>query len=361
MNKGRLNNIVRVAGAGISLAIGSGFATGQVVMQYFAVYGLKGVLGTIVFVMLDIYANIHFIQIGYEKQFEHGNDVYKYYCGKYLGAFYDWFAVIFCYMSFIVMISGAGASLQQQFNIPTWIGSFIMTGLVSVTVAFGFKRMVDIMGRIGPLLIISTLITSVVGLAFGKDAISYALSHLSNADLLRAGHGWLSSAYSFMGYGILWFAGFFARIGKEQKDSTAAKYGAATYSTSLGIAIIVMIVSLWRNYELVMAHETQVPLLVILRQVHPAFAYFFMIVIMISIYSSASPLLWTPVGRIVTEEKQSYKVITILLAILGYVIAQALPFNLLMNYIYTINGYIGGLLLVFILIRSISNWFSNKS
>ena len=41
---------------------------------------------------------------------------------------YDYFSVIFIYMSFIVMIGGAGATLQQQYRLPTLGGIGLRCG-----------------------------------------------------------------------------------------------------------------------------------------------------------------------------------------------------------------------------------------
>ena len=35
---------------------------------------------------------------------------YRYYCGNIIGTFYDYFSIAFIFMSFVVMIGGAGAT-----------------------------------------------------------------------------------------------------------------------------------------------------------------------------------------------------------------------------------------------------------
>ena len=49
-----ISNVVKFAGAFIAFLIGSGFATGQEILQYFTAYGLKGLLTALVMVLLFI-------------------------------------------------------------------------------------------------------------------------------------------------------------------------------------------------------------------------------------------------------------------------------------------------------------------
>ena len=92
--------------------------TGQEIIQYFTAYGMKGILTVLLFAVCFIYYNYNFAKAGAEEHFEKGNDVYKFYCGKYIGTFMDYYSTLFCYMSFFVMIGGAASTLNQQYGLP---------------------------------------------------------------------------------------------------------------------------------------------------------------------------------------------------------------------------------------------------
>ena len=79
--------VLILAGAIIAFTIGSGFATGQEIIQYYTAYGIKGLLVILVFLVAFLYYNFNFAKAGAEQKFEKGNDVYKYFCGKYVGTF----------------------------------------------------------------------------------------------------------------------------------------------------------------------------------------------------------------------------------------------------------------------------------
>ena len=60
--------ILKYAGAFAACAIGSGFATGQEIMQFFSAYGQKGIWGTIVTAILFTWCGATFMRHGYRHK-----------------------------------------------------------------------------------------------------------------------------------------------------------------------------------------------------------------------------------------------------------------------------------------------------
>ncbi len=76
------------AGAFIALLIGSGFATGQELIQFFASYGYLGLIGILItFILLTVLA-VELIYASYTQQFENLNDIYVHMAGKAAGKFF---------------------------------------------------------------------------------------------------------------------------------------------------------------------------------------------------------------------------------------------------------------------------------
>ena len=108
------SNVIKFAGAFIAFLIGSGFATGQEILQYYTSYGLKGMMTALVMLALFVYAGGSFILTGYRQNFAKGSEIFQYYCGEKIGSAYDYFTIAFLFMSYVVMIAGAGATLSQS-------------------------------------------------------------------------------------------------------------------------------------------------------------------------------------------------------------------------------------------------------
>ena len=321
-----LGSVLTVAGTYLAFAIGSGFATGQEILQYFTAFGLGGIGVLIVYFVGGSLMNTEFITIGQKEQFEKKDGVYKYYCGKYIGTFYDYFTNLFVYMSFIVMCSGAGATLNQHYGIPAWIGVIIMAAVSGITVTLGLKRISDIIGKIGPALIVITILICIPNI-FKGGSVKEGIELIPDLELIKASDSWFMSAFNYLGFGILGCA-FFALT-----------------------ALIVML-AMWAN--MASMEGSQIPILTLATNLSPIFGSFFAVIILFGIYSSAVPLLYSPATRFVDEKTSKGKAIIVVLALLGAFVALLLPFNKLLNIIYVVNGYVGIIFIILVVIKVIT-------
>ena len=102
---------LRYAGAFIACLTGSGFATGQEILQYFTAYGLAG-FGAIA-VMFGLFAGIGscLVLAGRREGFTRNAELFRYYGGP-----------------------------RQQFGMPAAGGCVVLAVLTAVTALCGFER-----------------------------------------------------------------------------------------------------------------------------------------------------------------------------------------------------------------------------
>ena len=157
------------------------------------------------FAVCFIYYNYNFAKAGAEEHFEKGNDVYKFYCGKYVGTFMDYYSTIFCYMSFFVMVGGAASTLNQQYGLPSWVGGVVLTALAILTVVGGLNSLVDKIGVVGPAIVVLCIGIGVVTLfrdagnvGAGLEVIrTGAFAEAGSETIKNAGPNWVISALSY--------------------------------------------------------------------------------------------------------------------------------------------------------------------
>ena len=168
--------VLILAGAIIAFTIGSGFATGQEIIQYYTAYGVKGLLVILVFL-----------------------------CGKYVGTFCDYYSTLFCYMSFFVMVGGASSTLHQEYGLPAWVGGVVLTALAVITVVGGLNSMVDAIGAVGPVIVVLCIAIGVITLIRDGGDVGAGLDIIKNAayegaangeTIKSAGSNWLVSGLS---------------------------------------------------------------------------------------------------------------------------------------------------------------------
>ena len=103
--------VIKYAGAFIAFMIGSGFASGQEIMQFFTSFGLWGVAGALISMFLFSWSGAVIMGRGFDHKDEKDFSPFRYYCGKYLGIFFEWFIPFFLFCVVVTMISGAGATV----------------------------------------------------------------------------------------------------------------------------------------------------------------------------------------------------------------------------------------------------------
>ncbi len=367
--------VLILAGAVIAFTIGSGFATGQEIIQYFTAYGTKSLLVIAVFAVAFLYYNFNFAKAGAEQKFERGNDVYKYFCGKYVGTFCDYYSTIFCYMSFWVMIGGAASTLHQEYGLPQWVGAVILTVLTILTVVGGLNSLVDAIGIVGPIIVVLcigigliTCISDGGNIAAGLEVIKEGAYEGAAAGetIKNAGANWLISGLSYAGFVLLWFASFTAALGAKNKKKDL-NYGIIGGTVAVCVAIALVSFAQIANINTPMANgeayvwNADIPNLILAMEIWKPFSAIFAIVVFAGIYTTAVPLLYNPAARFAKEGTSQFKILTIVLGIIGLIVGLFLPFRVLVNVIYVLNGYVGAVLILFMIWKNIKDFRAKRA
>lgn len=117
-------------------------------------------------------------------------------------------------------------------------------------------------------------------------------------------------------------------------------------------------IALIANIDL--AWNASVPALALAYTIHPWLAEVFAITIFIGIYTSACPLLWIGIRKFSDEGTSKYKWLTVVGGALGCVIACYVPYRPLLNVIYGLNGYLGFILVAFMIVNDIKVKINKK-
>ena len=149
---------------------------------------------------------------------------------------------------------------------------------------------------------------------------------------------------------LLWFASFLAEIGSKNrvKEVNIGMLFSAIFI--MGTMVIASIALL--SHIHITAHA-DIPALILANNISPLLASVFAVIIFCGIYTTSVPLLWTSIGRIEKEGTKKYKIYTVVLGIVGCVIACFLPYKALVNVLYGLNGYLGFALVAFMLVYDI--------
>ena len=342
--------VITFSGAIVAYLIGSGFASGQEALQFLASFGLAGATGTLIMTSF-IYLGFSYaiMDDGYKLQLTSSNKIFSYYCGRYVGKFYEFYTPVFLFLVFVVMLSGAGAVLFEYYGIAPLFGRVIMALLSLATVLIGLNGLVKIVSKIGPVIIIFIIIIGTANIVMNPGGIAQSDEILKSITVTKAAPTWYISGIIFPAMGCIMITPFLASLGASAKSRKEAKlgglFGALLFSAALTIFTYGLLANIGELYQ------KSVPTLYIANKLFPPLGMMFSIILISGIFSTAVPMLWLSCNRISPDENsKKFKVSAIVLTAIALV-ASKFPFATLVNLIYPMTGYLGIFLLICILVK----------
>ena len=349
-----LKNVVLFAGAICAYLIGSGFATGQEVLQFFTSSGTDGIIATLIFMGIMGASAFILCGIGHKKKFENPYDVFEYYCGKAIGQVYIWYSVILNYCIFVVMLAGGGATINQYYGIPTYIGSGIIAIFALGTALLGMKNLMKIIGVIGPIKILFVIllgISSIVTLLGQPTLLSDASRAIQTLGIESASTNWAWSGALYAFLCIMMSVPFLVNCGASARSLKEAKTIGIVGTVVFTVAIIMLVISELVNYNLILGK--QVPTLVMASHISPILGTTFSVLIVLAIYSAVSSLLLMTVRKFAVDETKKSNTIATALTVIGMLFGGIVPFDKLVNILYPLGGYSAIVFIGFIIYKEL--------
>lgn len=344
-------NVMKFAGAFIAFIIGSGFATGQEIMQFFTSNGLYSLVSIIISLILFTYFGSTVMSCGFDYGSLKKYRPYKYFCGNKVGLFYEYFVPVLLFISVIVMISGSGATLQEYYGLNYYVGCAMMTILVLIAFLCGLDSLINIIGFIGPVIVVFSLIVGFTILVQNLDGLKNISQTIMEVNLTKAGGNCVKSGILYASYNMVSGLFFFTSLGNSADTRREAKYGAIVGSLLLMIVILVMNFALLSKINDI--YKLSIPTLYFAKSISPMFGKVFSIVLLCGIFSTAAPNFWTVCDKISKEGRYNSKIIAIIISILAF-FCGLFPFEKLVANVYPLTGILGILLFICIFLKQIS-------
>jgi len=351
--------ILKMSGAFVALFIGSGFATGQETMQFFVAYDYKGLVGVAFSLFLFIYTCSKLMSAGYKYKLSRNEDVFVHFCGEPIGKFLTWFTMVFIVATFTIMLSGAGATLEQSYGTPVFVGSGTMAMLSMLTLLMGLKRIVDVISIIGPVIAVSTIYIAIISVLQDPAAIDTGAKIIPTLNLLSASPNWLFSSVLYVCFGLPAAASFLPAIGAAASNNRDVAFAGIIGPSVFVGAILLVTLALMSHIDEV--NGALIPIMVLADEVLPVYGSIFAVIIFLGIYTTATPLLWSVCARFSEDRSRKYNFLVVALTGVGFCGGMVLPFDKLLNLIYPILGYAGLLFLSCVIFQDVKTFFTKGS
>lgn len=330
--------VIRIAGAFVAWVMGSGFATGQEILQFFTSYGYRSfpliALNLVGFLLIGS----AILESGNEHKNSNGYSHFQYFCGKKLGTFYDWFLPASMFAGMVILISGSGATLEEYYGLNHYVGALIMAAAALTAYIVGFQRFVRVVSFIGPTIIVFTLFVGIVTLVNHFDGL-YTVNDFPQQMEAKQPVPWAwLSGLLYISYNLSGGSKYYTALGGTAASKREAFGGAIIGSIALMTSILLMNSAMLTDIGNTAVQ--QVPTLYLTRNISYSLGAVFSIILIMGIFSSCSAMLWTVSERFVTQGTRKSYIFAAAICVVAFLLGL-LPFAELVGKVYTVLGYVG--------------------
>ena len=331
-------NIIRIAGAYVAWVMGSGFATGQEILQFFTSYGYYSFVLLVINLIGFLLIGPTILQAGREHAGDPDYDHFVLFCGRRLGTFYSWFLPVSMFAGMVILISGAGATLEEYYGLNHYVGALLMAAMALAAYIIGFQRFVKIVSFIGPAIIAFSLLVGIVTVCRDFDGLSRVADGAAAMEARQPVPWWWLSGLLYISYNLCGGSKYYSALGMTAGSSREAFWGAVAGTIALMASILLMNTAMLTD----IGHTAvmDVPTLFLARKIAYALGAVFSIILIMGIFSSCSAMLWTISEKFVKQGSRKSYLFAGCTCLCAFLLGL-LPFAGLVGVVYTILGYIG--------------------
>lgn len=348
--------LINLIGALFAYLIGSGFATGQETMQYFSGWGsvwATVVVGVITSLMM-YFAYVSYAYAGRTRGIADLAGVYNFYAGRAAGKLFETFAWLFNACCYVFMVSGFANVMHQQWGVPIAVGGAAAVAVSVGTAVMGLNRMVDVIGKIGPVIVGFTLIIGIISAFQYYPLIAEGNAAINSGEVpvTRAGANVWLSGLSFGGCCLLLVSAYVGRMGNDLREYNFKYTKLILGAGAFGIPFCSVIMGLNHIGNIKEASTAAIPNLLLANNFFGAIGDVFAVIILAAVYSTMCPIIWTCASMVIKDEKSlTYKLFCVIGGIAVYFVTLFVPYQTLLNYIMTYSGYSGTIVFLVCVIR----------
>ncbi len=343
-----MNKITRVSALGLGMTyagcfFGAGYISGKELYEFFGSFGTKGFLGVLLSIFLFfIFGSILIrnVQLSGKSSFDEAIIMGNF---PKLRILLGFVTVFIMFGILVVMAAGAGALINQVFDLPHFVGCAIFSLLVCLAAMFGISGAVKVFSTMVPILVMITLV--ICGITISKYGINLDYPSTNTNPLIS---NWWFSAITYVSYNIITLIGTIIPVGVFIKKKSTVYGGillGCIFALSIATGILLAVTSVFSSVA------AELPMLEIAFRLNDVFGYIYAILLLMAMFGTSLASL---VAIIIYLEERSVKfsekknIYIYLLGIAAFLFSLA-GFGNLVNTVYPLFGYVGFVILAFIL------------
>ena len=344
----RIGFIFSMVGGMIAYYIGASTGTGQEFFQSYSSYGTIGLAGVVIQHILLAALALVVILVCKRHQLANAKECFIWFLGKYVGAAVYYYTVAFVFCTMIQLIAGTGHLLTQYYGWPYYIGAVLLAVLCIMSVLFGFKKVIDIISKIAPLILLTMAVVFVVGLIDPVDGLKQGTEIAMASDtIVKTSSSWIGATILHHTYLILFVIPYYVSCYMLDPDASKREtclWVVISYVLLAGV-VLLMVASQVANMSVVIG--TEAPNLAIATTHTPIFAAILTLMIVAASFTTTAPIAVICAEYFAKEGTHRYKVIGTVIVLLALAISFLGSYSQIINILVTVSGRIGLFVYIF--------------
>jgi len=319
----------KIAFTYVGAIVGAGFASGQELVRFFAVFNKNGLYGTVATGIIFALLGALVLYLVNKIECKNYGQFFSHIFPKRFGIFIDLIIGFSLWVGLGVMLAASAALLKVQFNISLSVG-FICTGfLVFLCLQFGSKGLLITNTLLVPLLIVLAVGSSLI-------YIWQPMEVINNTNIFKnLLPNWWTASMLYSAYNMI--LGIVVLASIEDNMGRFSPWGGVMGGAILGIMSFIMVKGLLLLPNNL--YNAEMPMLVLTARISPIVGNFYSVGLWIALFTTALANAHSLTSRISNKIDKNYKLILIIL-LLSTLSFIPWKFSTLVGLLYPVEGYL---------------------
>lgn len=322
-------NSLKIAGVYTAVVLGAGFASGQELMKFFVQYGVAGVWGIMLSGVVFAITGWAVLDICRREKIESYALFMNRVMGRTGGLIMEVVVALFLCILFFTMLAGGGATLQEAFGLPYTAGVVLVGLLCFVALLFDMEGMVEINTVLAPFMVVGGLFLGLYSF-FNQDVEVFMLQNPIPP--------WMVSAWVHSSYNIITAVSVLCAMGGMVDRKKTAFLGGVLGGLAITALGIAMSIPIFLHYTGLVHYE--IPILQVMRAYGPGLTYFYLLILLAAIYTTAVSSGFAAVQWLTDRFKVNRMALKVGLVLVAMLCAHG-GFSNFVGRVYPVFGYVG--------------------
>lgn len=347
-NMNKLKEIIIVAFAFVGVVVGAGFATGQEIFQFFTSNGNFSVYGVFITGLIITVGGVFVLNTGYRLRSHSHTEPIKFYLPRTIATIFDVILTLFLFALAMIMTAGGVSTINESFDIPYGLSSFLLILVILLTLFLKFDRLITVLGMVTPFLVLIVTIIAIYYFSTGQFNFEAANSYANSEG--RKDNWWWFDAINYGSLQIAAAFSFLSVMGGRLKFEKSTIWGGIF--GGIIITFLLLMLNLGMVTEFAQITGVALPSLLLANNISPFIGVFMAIVMILVIYNTVVGLMYAFASRFTEPYSKSYYILITIMAIITFA-TTFIGFIELIGKVFPIMGIFGFILLIPIFIKGI--------